>query len=78
MFAYILLITKPLFEHDIYYALYKAEEISEVYPLFGEYDIICKINAVDREAIQKVVEEKIKSIDGVLCTKTLMGIITIA
>jgi len=74
MLAYILLITKPMFEHEVYHALYIAEEISEVYPLFGEYDLICKIEAEDGEAIQKIIVEKIKSIDGVICTKTLMGI----
>ena len=74
MIAYILLITKPLSEHEVYYALYKAEEISEVYPLYGEYDIICKIEAEDKDEIGKIIVEKIKSIDGVLCTKTLMGI----
>jgi len=76
MLAYALLITKPLFEHDIYLALHRAEEINDIYPLFGEYDLICKIEAEDKEAVQKVVEEKIKSMEGVLCTKTLMGLIT--
>lgn len=75
MLAYVLLITKPRFEHDIYLALSRAQEINDIFPLFGEYDLIAKIEAEDNEAIQKVVEEKIKSMEGVLCTKTLMGLI---
>ena len=49
----------------------KIEEIAELYPLFGEYDLIAKVEADTFEAIGEVVVAKIRSIKGVKATKTL-------
>ena len=49
----------------------KIEEIAELYPLFGEYDLIAKVEADTYEAIGAVVVSKIRSIQGVKATKTL-------
>ncbi|HEC82042.1 MAG TPA: Lrp/AsnC family transcriptional regulator, partial [Thermoplasmatales archaeon] len=48
-------------------------EVVEVYPLFGEYDIIAKLEADDFDSIGSVVIKKIRAIAGVLDTKTLVG-----
>jgi len=49
-------------------------EIKELIPLFGEYDIIAKIEAKDYDGIGKVVIQHIRSIDGVIDTKTLTAV----
>ena len=48
-------------------------ELLERDPLFGEYDLIAKIEADDFEKLGNLVVNKIRSIDGVIDTKTLTG-----
>lgn len=47
------------------------EQIVELYPLFGEYDLIAKVEAETFDAIGEIVVREIRSIDGVKATRTL-------
>jgi DNA-binding Lrp family transcriptional regulator len=49
----------------------KIGQIVELYPLFGEYDLIAKVEADTYDAIGSIVVSKIRSIKGVKATKTL-------
>ena len=71
--GFVLINTAPAHEHDVYNKLSKVPEIIELHPLFGEYDLIAKIEADDFENLGVVVVNKIRSIDGVIDTKTLTG-----
>ncbi len=71
--GFVLISAAPAREHDVYNKLSKVPEIIELYPLFGEYDLIAKIEADDFENLGVVVVNKIRSIDGVIDTKTLTG-----
>jgi DNA-binding Lrp family transcriptional regulator len=51
----------------------KWEEIQELYPLFGDYDLIAKIQASDYEGLSEIVVNKIRALKGVNETKTLTG-----
>jgi len=62
----------PTREHDVYNKLSKVPEVIEIHPLFGEYDLVAKIEADDFENLGVVVN-KIRGIDGVIDTKTLTG-----
>ena len=72
--GFALLSISPLHEKDVYDTL-KNEivEITEVHPLFGEYDILIKIECGDIDSIGEVVIKKIRSLKGVMDTKTLIG-----
>jgi DNA-binding Lrp family transcriptional regulator len=72
--GYILINTAPAHEHEVYTKLSKVQEIVEVHPLFGEFDLIAKIEAEDFEKLGELVVEKIRSIKGVIDTKTLTGV----
>ena len=48
-------------------------EVIEVHPLFGEYDILIKIECGDIDAIGEVIIKKIRSLKGIVDTKTLIG-----
>jgi len=63
----------PTREHDVCNKLSKVPEVIEIHPLFGEYDLVAKIEADDFENLGVVVVNKIRSIDGVIDTKTLTG-----
>ncbi|MCJ2534176.1 MAG: Lrp/AsnC ligand binding domain-containing protein [Candidatus Thermoplasmatota archaeon] len=71
--GFVLINAAPAREHDVYNKLSKVPEIIELHPLFGEYDLIAKIEADDFENLGVVVVNKIRSIDGVIDTKTLTG-----
>lgn len=72
--GYVLITAAPSREHEVYNALSKIEEVVELTPLFGEFDLIAKIEADDLNRLGAVVVDGIRSTPGVLNTKTLTGI----
>jgi len=72
--GFVLISTAPAKEHEVYNVLLKIEEVVELHPLFGEYDLIAKIEAEDFNKLGEIVVDKIRSIPGVVDTKTLTGI----
>ena len=69
--GFIMVKNKPGKEFWIYSRLLNEPEIKEVYPIFGEYDFLVKIEADNIETIGKVVINKIRIIEGVIGTITL-------
>ena len=72
--GFVLINVAPAHEHDVYNKLSKIPQIVELHPLFGEYDLIAKIDATDFEELGTIIVNKIRSITGVLDTKTLTGL----
>jgi DNA-binding Lrp family transcriptional regulator len=72
--GFVLINVAPAHEHDVYNKLSKIPQIVELHPLFGEYDLIAKIDAPDFEELGTIIVNKIRSITGVLDTKTLTGL----
>jgi DNA-binding Lrp family transcriptional regulator len=72
--GFVLISTAPAKEHEVYNSLQSVFEIKELHPLFGEYDLIAKIEADDFNVLGQVVVDKIRTIEGVIDTKTLTGI----
>lgn len=71
--GFALLTISPLHEKAIFNALSNIAEIAEVHPLFGEYDILVKIDCSDIDEIGDIVIKKIRSLKGIVDTKTLIG-----
>ena len=69
--GFVLINVAPAHEHEVYNKLSKIPQIIELHPLFGEYDLIAKIEADDFEELGTIIVNKIRSITGVLDTKTL-------
>jgi len=72
--GFILISVAPTQEHEVYIKLSKISDIIEIHPLFGEYDLIAKIEAENFEKLGQIIVNKIRSIKGVIDTKTLTGI----
>ncbi len=72
--AFVLVSTVPGKEMEVYNKISKIKYIVETHPLFGEYDLIVKIDASDFSELGKIVIEQIRTIEGVIDTKTLTGI----
>jgi len=73
-FGYVLINTASAKEHEVYKILCDIPEMIEVTPLFGEYDLIVKVEAKDVDTIGNLVVDKIRTIPGVRDTKTLTSI----
>lgn len=71
--GFALLTISPLKEKEVYDKLQEIPEVAEVYPLFGEYDILLKIETGDIDSIGDIVIHKIRAIPGVTYTKTLIS-----
>ena len=71
--GFILIKAAPALEHEVYNKLSKVPLIIELQPLFGEYDLMAKIEAENFEKLGEIVIDKIRSIKGVIDTKTLTG-----
>lgn len=71
--GFVLISTEPGHEKDVYNALLRLNQVQELHPLFGEYDLIVKLEAQDFDSLGHLVVEKIRSIEGVKETKTLTG-----
>ncbi len=74
MIGFVLINVSPLHEYDVFNRLSKIPEVIELHPLFGEYDLIAKVEAKDYESIGEIIIQKIKIIEGITDTKTLTGI----
>jgi len=71
--GFALLTISPLHEKNVYDTLKNISEVVEIHPLFGEYDILLKIECPDIDSIGCVIIKKIRCIQGVVDTKTLIG-----
>ena len=71
--GFALLSISSLHEREAYKTLKNIPEVIEVHPIFGEYDILLKIECPDIDSIGNVVINKIRAIKGVMDTKTLIG-----
>ncbi|MGH2670845.1 MAG: Lrp/AsnC ligand binding domain-containing protein [Steroidobacteraceae bacterium] len=71
--GFVLVRTHPGQEHEVYNALLSVTDIVELHPLFGEYDLIAKVEAADFDALGQIIVHDIRSVQGVTDTKTLTG-----
>ena len=68
--GFVLIQVEPTREHEVYKALQGVAGLVEVYPLFGENDLIAKVEATDLDGLGHVIVAGIRSIPGVSSTKT--------
>lgn len=72
--GFVLIGVEPKKDREVYQKLMKIEEVVELYPLFGDYDLIAKVEAESYDRIGEVVVGKIRTLPGVRATKTLAKI----
>jgi DNA-binding Lrp family transcriptional regulator len=71
MVAGVLIRCQPQKETEVLDTLRKLEGLSYVYTLFGRYDMVALIRALDLHAASEVIA-RIRAIDGVTSTETLV------
>ena len=72
--AYILINCEIGSEEDVITALKNIHGIKEVHGTFGAYDILAKIESPQVEDLRETITWKIRKIDKIRSTLTLMGI----
>lgn len=70
--AYILITTATGKESAVLEQMRKLPELSEVHQLFGQFDMIARIESKDYDILCDTVLGKIRTIQGVTSTKTLI------
>ena len=72
--AYILINCEIGSEEEVITALKNIDSIKEVHGTFGAYDILAKIQSPQVEDLRETITWKIRKIDKIRSTLTLMGI----
>ena len=72
--AYILINCEIGSEEEVITALKNINSIKEVHGTFGAYDILAKIESPQVEDLRETITWKIRKIDKIRSTLTLMGI----
>jgi len=72
--AYILINSEIGSEEQVITALKTFDGIKEVHGTFGAYDILAKIESAQVEDLRETITWKIRKIDKIRSTLTLMGI----
>ena len=71
--GFVLITTKPGMEQDVRNNLDGIEHVTNRWMLFGEYDLIAKVEADEEYTLTNVIVEEIRPITGIIDTKTLLG-----
>jgi|TARA_B110000914_G_C15228834_1_gene338605 uncharacterized protein with GYD domain len=71
--GFVLITTQPGCESSVRKALDGIEYVTDRWMLFGEYDIIARVQADDEYALTRCIVEEIRVLDGISNTKTLIG-----
>ena len=72
--AYILINCEIGSEEEVITALKNVDGVKEVHGTFGAYDILAKIESSQVEDLRETITWKIRKIDKIRSTLTLMGI----
>lgn len=72
MMGYVLISLKSSDEQKVYAELSGMKEVKEVNILFGEWDLIAKLECESAEALGSFVMEKVRSIPQVNLTSTMI------
>jgi|TARA_B100000073_G_C23516369_1_gene485953 DNA-binding Lrp family transcriptional regulator len=71
--GFVLITTEPGKEHEVRNSLDAIKEVTSRWMLFGEYDLIAKVESDEEYILTRVIVEEIRPIAGITDTKTLLG-----
>ena len=70
--CFILINVEAKMENEVYDALSKIKEVEGIREVFGQYDIIARMEARNLKVMRSLIIDKIRSIPGVIATTTLI------
>lgn len=70
--AYVLINTEPKHMENVVSTLEKLDAVVEIFPVYGVYDVVAKVQADTMEKLKDVVTWKVRSLDEVRSTITML------
>jgi DNA-binding Lrp family transcriptional regulator len=70
--AFVLFKTEAGMERDVFMALTDMDSITETHALYGEYDLVARVEASDAKALTKMLMGDLRLVGGVRETETLI------
>ena len=71
--GFVLITTKPGFESKVRKSLDDIKFVTDRWMLFGEYDLIARVQADDEFDLTRCIVDEIRILEGIDDTKTLIG-----
>ena len=72
MVAGVLIRTVPQQSNEVYWTLKNMEGVATIIRVFGRYDLVLMIRALDLDAAGKLMD-KIRAVEGIASTETLIA-----
>jgi DNA-binding Lrp family transcriptional regulator len=70
--AYVLINTEPKFMEKVVETLEKLDSVREIFPVYGVYDVVAKIQADSMDKLKEIVTWKVRSLEEVRSTITML------
>ena len=70
--GYVLMVTDVGKEHEVVEDLLKIEGVTEAQTVYGEFDILCKVDCEDLKSLDSTIT-KVRKIQSVIRTMTLIS-----
>jgi DNA-binding Lrp family transcriptional regulator len=70
--AYIMLVSEMGSEQHVIENLLRIDEVKDVNRVWGVYDVVVKVVGSTSDAVMEIIKEKIRMIDGIKTTISLM------
>jgi len=70
--AYVLIVSEMGSEKHVIEKLLMIDEIKDVNRVWGAYDVVIKVIGSTSDAVREIIQEKIRMIDGIRTTVSLM------
>jgi len=70
--SYVLIVSEMGSEQHVIKKLLMIDEIKDVNRVWGAYDVVVKVVGPTSDAVRKIIQEKIRMIDGIKTTISLM------
>jgi len=70
--SYVLIVSEMGSEQHVIEKLLMIDEIKDVNRVWGAYDVVIKVVGPTSDAVRKIIQEKIRMIDGIKTTVSLM------
>ena len=70
--AYIMINVKTGTEDEVCEKVLKFSEVEEAAAIYGEYDLILKVEAKDMNKLDKFIVDKLRAIPDILLTATML------
>ena len=72
--AYVLINTEPKHMENVVSTLEKLDAVVEIFPVYGVYDVVAKVQAETMEKLKDIVTWKVRRMDKVRSTLTMITI----